>query len=196
MRRMVAPLRMIVNCICDGRHAGLALGLLLGLQHSIPTAAQDAALPNLVFIDAVLATAGQPDRAALAALGAEGYGLVVNLAPPDARNAIADEGALVTQGGASYVSIPVAWQSPLAADFDLFSAVLDAATGRRTLVHCVVNRRASVFTFLYRVVHRREPPAEAYRELAAVWTPEPHWDAFIDDILLRHGIEFEPPAPE
>jgi protein tyrosine phosphatase (PTP) superfamily phosphohydrolase (DUF442 family) len=195
MRRIVALLRMIVNCICDARHAALAL-CLLGLQHASPTAAQDAALPNLVFIDAGLTTAGQPDRAALAALGADGYGLVINLAPPDARNAIADEGALVAQGGASYVSIPVPWQAPRAADFDLFSAVLAAATERRTLVHCVVNRRASVFTFLYRVVHRGEPPVDAYRELAAVWTPEPHWETFIDEILLRHGIDFDPPAPD
>jgi protein tyrosine phosphatase (PTP) superfamily phosphohydrolase (DUF442 family) len=191
---------MIVNCVCAratrARPAYLALVLLLASAAALGQ--PPAALPNFVAVDATLATSGQPDPGQLAALGAQGYRLVVNLAPPDARDAVADEAALVTRGGASYLNIPVSWQAPDPADFDLFSAVLQASGARKTLVHCVVNRRASLFTFLYRVVHEQVPPAEAYAAVTAVWTPEPQWRAFAAAILSRHGVDFalaSEPAP-
>jgi protein tyrosine phosphatase (PTP) superfamily phosphohydrolase (DUF442 family) len=148
-------------------------------------------LPELVEISPSLHTAAQPSAPALDGLAAQGYTLVVNLAPPDAPGAVLDEAQRLTLGGLSYVNIPVAWQQPTTADFALFSAVLHGAGMRKTLVHCALNRRASVFTFLYRVVHENVPPARAYEDVTRVWTPNETWRSFAQEILTQHAIPFD-----
>jgi hypothetical protein len=55
-----------------------------------------------------------------------------------------------------------------------------------------VNKRASVFAFLYRVVHERVAPDEAWKNVAAVWEPEPQWNSFVRMVLKRHNIAFDP----
>lgn len=188
---------MIVNCVCDAVHsatrrraARLALVCCLGLAGTVRPQPADP-LPDLVQISPNLHTAGQPSPTALDGLAAQGYTLVVNLAPPDAPGAVADEAQRLASDGLSYVNIPVAWQQPTAADFALFSAVLDGAGGRKTLVHCALNRRASVFTFLYRVLHEAVPPATAYADVTRVWTPSEQWRSFAQDMLTQHAIAFD-----
>ena len=53
------------------------------------------------------------------------------------------------------MNIPVDWENPQEADFERFSTTLAGAGERRVLVHCQMNMRASMFTFLYRVTHDR-----------------------------------------
>jgi uncharacterized protein (TIGR01244 family) len=158
-------------------------------------AAADAPLAvNFVAVDARLDTAGQPDAAALASLAQRGYQLVINLAPPGNPGAVAEEGKLVGAAGASYVNIPVDWQRPTEADFELFSAVMRGAGERRVLVHCQMNMRASAFTFLYRVIHQHVPPQDAATALRAVWVPREQWATFVADMLRKNGIDYEMPA--
>jgi len=149
---------------------------------------------NFVAVTTRLDTAGQPDAAMLATLAQRGYGLVINLAPPSNPGAVPEEGKLVAAGGATYVNIPVNWQHPTDADFELFSAVMRGAGDRRVLVHCQLNMRASAFTFLYRVVHERVPPQDALTALRAVWLPRDQWAAFVADVLRKNGVDFALPA--
>jgi uncharacterized protein (TIGR01244 family) len=160
--------------------------------------AQTAAKPigvNYVAATERLHTAGQPDAATLATLGEQGFELVINLAPPSNQGAVADEGKLVAEHGATYVNIPVNWQKPTYEDFELFSAVMNGARGRKVLVHCQLNMRASAFTFLYRVIDEHVPPAEAMKALSAVWIPKDQWATFTADVLKRNNIDFELPKP-
>lgn len=203
---------MSVNCVCDRVHRFRALSsvtrragdsrpvgptgalslMLCALGLHVSAAAQPAAdLPEFVEISPILHTAAQPSADLLSDLPARGYTLVVNLAPPEAPGAVADEAQRLTAEGVSYLNIPVAWQQPTAADFDLFSAVLSAARDRKVLVHCALNRRASVFTFLYRVVHENVSPAIAYADVTPVWEPNAQWREFAREILARHGRTFE-----
>jgi protein tyrosine phosphatase (PTP) superfamily phosphohydrolase (DUF442 family) len=150
---------------------------------------------NYVAVTDRLHTAGQPDAATLATLGEQGFELVVNLAPPSNQGAVPEEGKLVAEHGPTYVNIPVSWQKPTLADFDLFSAVMNGARDRKVLVHCQLNMRASAFTFLYRVVHERVAPEEAMKALAPVWIPRDQWATFTADVLARNGIDYTLPAP-
>lgn len=150
---------------------------------------------NYVAATERLHTAGQPDAAMLATLGEQGFELVVNLAPPNNQGAVPEEGKLVAERGPAYVNIPVNWQQPTYEDFELFSAVMNGARDRKTLVHCQLNMRASAFTFLYRVIHEDVPPEEAMKALSAVWIPRDQWATFTADVLARNNIDFELPAP-
>jgi protein tyrosine phosphatase (PTP) superfamily phosphohydrolase (DUF442 family) len=143
-----------------------------------------------------LLTAGQVTPAHVQALADAGVEMVINLAPASAaRNA--DEGFLITQQGMSYVQIPVAWDNPTTADFQLFSAVMNARQNRKTLVHCFANYRASAFTYLHRVINEGVPEAQARKALELVWDEEAFdeakvWRAFIDRQLAIYeatGLE-------
>ena len=174
-----------------------AFALLCVAAVQAATAQNDSDTPlgaNYVAATDRLHTAGQPDEETLASLGDRGFELVVNLAPPTSDGAIADEGKLVAEQGPVYVNIPVDWRRPTYDDFELFSAVMNGARDRKVLVHCQANMRASAFTFLYRVVHERVPPANAFAAVQPVWIPRDQWAEFIALVLDRHGIEFPLPA--
>ncbi|MCY3731555.1 MAG: hypothetical protein OXF98_09455, partial [Rhodospirillaceae bacterium] len=76
---------------------------------------------------------------------------------------------------------------------ELFSGVLNESGNRQVLVHCRLNYRASMFTFLYRVVHERVPAPTAFEAVAQVWEPADHWVTFGQMVLDRHGIDFALP---
>jgi len=124
---------------------------------------------NFVAVSERIHTSGQPSAAQLGGLRDKGYGLVINLAPPTTTGSISDEGMLVARTGISYPNIPVDWHSPRYEDFELFSNVLRQSDSMRVLVHCQVNKRASVFTFLFRVVHDGAAPDRAWENVNAVW---------------------------
>lgn len=167
---------------------------LIIIMPNISNAQEQPLAVNFVKVTDRLDTAGQPDSDHLSSLAEQGYGLVINLAPPASRGSIATEAGLVAGSGITYVNIPVDWQAPKLADFELFSGVMDQAGGRKVLVHCQMNMRASMFTFLYRVVHDTVPPAEAYRYVSQVWIPKDQWLDFGRMVLKKHHIEFDFPA--
>jgi len=148
---------------------------------------------NYVIASERLHTAGQPDMTQLSTVADRGFELVINLAPPTSQNAIATEGQLITSTGASYLNIPVDWENPTYADFELFSGILNQSGDRQVLVHCMLNFRASMFTFLYRVVHEQVLAEEGFKAVTQVWEPEDHWVEFGQMVLDRHGIDFELP---
>jgi protein tyrosine phosphatase (PTP) superfamily phosphohydrolase (DUF442 family) len=162
-----------------------------GSEHAAPMLGA-----NYVAVSERIHTAGQPNAAALASMGDRGFELVINLAPPTTPDAVAEEGRLVAAAGAAYVNIPVSWQQPTAADFDLFSAVMLGARDRKVLVHCQLNMRASAFTFLYRVVHDGVTPEVALEALQQVWVPDDQWAEFVNATLAQHNINFRLPAAE
>ena len=171
---------------------GIALGAMLhAYTPEFFRTASTEPLPNLISVSTRIDTAGQPSEQQLVGLKQAGYDMVINLAPPDALGSIENEGALVTRSGITYVNIPVDWDSPDIDDFHLFSDLLDITEHRRILVHCQVNRRASLFTFLYRVVHEHADVDEEYEKVTLIWSPEPHWLGFANSVMSDHQIEFE-----
>lgn len=142
-------------------------------------------LLNYLPISDTLGTAGQPTADQFIAIRAAGYEVVINLALLTSTNALPNEGALVTAQGMKYVHIPVVWESPERDDLERFFAVMDENRGRKVLVHCALNMRASCFVYLYRVLRLGVPDEVARRDVLAIWEPDDVWRQFVDEMQNR-----------
>ena len=143
---------------------------------------------NARTVDATLVTSGQPTEEQLRAAAAEGFDVVVNLAPHDGENALPDEAGLVRSLRMTYHHLPVAFAEPTARDFAAFEQVMaELPPESRTLVHCAANFRVSAFYGLYAMKHLgwTVEQAEAFR--ASVWDVRdyPVWDAFVSQMQQR-----------
>lgn len=174
--------------------AAIAAAIAAALAFAIPVSAIAATAgepANFVQWRDGLASSGQPDRAWLATVKAKGYGMVVNLAPPQSEGSIETEAAIVGRQGVAYVNIPVDFNRPTLRDFELFSAVLKGATEKNVLVHCQVNMRGSSFVYLYRAIHEGVPGRDVAAKLAGVWVPNTVWRKFIEDTMAHYGKKAE-----
>lgn len=167
--------------------------VMLGLA-AVAARGQPAALvaPNVVEISPRLTTSGQPSAAALANLSAQGYQAVIYLAPPTVGDAVRDEPLIVARQGITFVNLPVRFDRPGEPDFEAFSGLLSALAGRKVLVHCQVNMRASTFVFLHRVLVAKEDPRAAWEAVTRVWSPDGPWKALVRQLLAKHRIDFDP----
>ena len=154
--------------------------------------AAPAAPPNLVVIDPKLVTSGQPSAEWLGTLKAQGYEAVIYLAPPTVGDAVREEPLIVGRQGLIWANLPISFGSPADGDFDAFAGLLQALRGKKVLVHCQVNMRASTLTFLYRTLVEGADPAQAWEAVAKVWTPDGPWKALMLKRLKQKGIAFDP----
>ena len=148
--------------------------------------------PNVVVISPTLVTAGQPTRASLQGLKAEGYKAVIYLAPGDSKDAIPDEAEILKSQGIEFVHVPIPWQAPETKHLAATAEALNRLKGQKVLVHCQMNMRVSAMTFLYRTIYAKEDPATAWMDVKKVWTPKDQWATFIDQELHANNIAFKP----
>jgi protein tyrosine phosphatase (PTP) superfamily phosphohydrolase (DUF442 family) len=184
------------------RHAFRAiLAMLAGAVGFAATSAEPPAAdspvaginaPNVRVINPLLVTAGQPDRASLQRLKAEGYAAVISLAPGNTADAVTDQAEILAAQGVEFVHIPIPWQAPEAKHLDAMAAAMQRLKGKKVLVHCQMNMRASALTFLYRTIYEKEDPARAWADVKPLWTPTNQWADFINRQLRARGIAFEP----
>ena len=167
--------------------AGLTLAFAASTAFAVP-----AAPPNLIVIDAKLTTAGQPSAEWLATLRDQGYEAVIYLAPPNVMSAVRDEPLIVGRQGLIWANLPIKFGSPVDADYASFAALLQALRGKKVLVHCEVNMRASALTFLYRTLVEGTDPNLAWEAVSKVWTPEGPWKTLLVTRLRGQGIAFDP----
>lgn len=138
-------------------------------------------IPQFFQITDSLATAGQPSREQFADIKKAGYELIINLGMLESPGALPDERAVVTNEGMVYVQIPVVFDAPQIEEAARFCDLIAFNAGRKIFVHCVANKRAAVFVFLYRVLCTDVNEAQAQRDLERVWTPDEIWQDFIAD---------------
>lgn len=167
-----------------------SIALLAAL--ALPALAHEGPAPNRVDISAALTTSGQPTRAFLETLRAQGFEVVVYLAPPTVMDAIAEEPKVVGRQGIVFVNIPIDFAKPTAADFEAFTNVMRAFESRKVLVHCQMNFRASSMVFLHRVITLREPAGPAWQAVQKAWVPDGVWKRYIADMLKANRVDFEP----
>jgi protein tyrosine phosphatase (PTP) superfamily phosphohydrolase (DUF442 family) len=132
-----------------------------------------------------LGTSGMPRAEHIPAIREAGFEVVINLALTTSEGAIPHESNLVTREGMAYLQIPVQFQAPSVADFDLFCGLMRACEGRRTFVHCAANKRVSAFVYLYRVLHQGVPEEQARQDMHAIWQPDEVWSRFIAEQMGR-----------
>jgi protein tyrosine phosphatase (PTP) superfamily phosphohydrolase (DUF442 family) len=184
-----------VVAICCRRQALAALAgawLAPALAGQAVPAASSLAAPNVVVIGPDLVTAGQPTAQALATLSMQGFEAVVYLAPASVPDAVKDEPALLSRQGIEFIHIPIPFHAPSVSHLEAVSAALQRLQGRRVLVHCQVNMRASTMVFLHRVIQDRHSPADAWDAVTRVWSPHGPWKRLVLDQLRQHGVAFDP----
>ena len=162
-----------------------------GLFAACPSPAHALNAPNVVIIDRSIVTSGQPTAESLATLRAEGFEAVIYLAPASVADAVKEEPTILARQGIEFVHVPIPFTAPTESHFDAVSAALDRLKGKKILVHCQVNMRASTMVFLYRVLHRKEAPAAAYDAVTQVWTPQGPWKQLAQGLLDKGGVKFE-----
>ena len=163
----------------------LMLGLLLpGLVFS----AELSDIRNYKQYSESFSSAGQPTREQLELVKAAGFERVAYIAFSNSRGAIADEDAIVRELGMDYVQVPVIWDAPTMSDFYAFAGAMQREPGKKTLLHCQANFRASAFAFLYRVLYQDVPVAEAKADMNTIWTPNETWRDLIFAVLEDNGV--------
>ena len=169
----------------------LAILFLLPVMPCIAeTSREDAPLSllNEIQYSSNLTTAGQPSEEQFRVLAEAGFQRVIFLAFTDHKNAVKNEDRVAKSAGLEFVHVPVAWDAPTRDDFDTFAAVMRAT--EKTLVHCEVNFRASVFGFLYQVTYLGTPAEEAWALLTRIWIPNEIWETFIVSVLTDNSIAY------
>jgi protein tyrosine phosphatase (PTP) superfamily phosphohydrolase (DUF442 family) len=147
-------------------------------------------LLNRIDYSPALTTSGQPTEAELRQIASAGYDRVIFLAFSNHPKAVAHEDDIVRNLGLQFIHIPVEWESPSPADFLAFAAVMQTHGSGRTLVHCEVNFRASVFGFLYQVLFARADVDEALSQMQSIWVPNDTWEAFIVRVMSDEGVDY------
>jgi protein tyrosine phosphatase (PTP) superfamily phosphohydrolase (DUF442 family) len=134
-----------------------------------------------------LITGGQPKEEQLKAAAAEGFKIVINLAPINPCYSLDDEEGLVRSLGMTYHHIPVDWEHPQASDFETFEKVMQQLPAEKTLIHCAANFRVTAFYSLYALKHLGWSEAQADEFRASIWQGSnyPVWEMFIQQLKTR-----------
>ena len=141
-----------------------ALMWVLALQACAALAppAPHKALPNQRVIGPQLVTAGQPSRAQLMALKAQGFEAVIHIDAGSTPDSVSDEAQLVAAQAIVYVHVAVDPQALTATNARAISRAIDGFGARRVLVHCEQNMLSSSFVFLNAF-------STATKNLGALW---------------------------
>ena len=131
-----------------------------------------------------IATSGQPTIQQFELIKEAGYQVIINLAMSCSTNAIANEGAIVTDLGLVYVQIPVVWENPTIEDVKLFFSTMQAFIDRRVWVHCAKNMRVSCFIYFWQKYSLKLPEDRARQPMYKIWQPTGVWQELMDRVDL------------
>ncbi|MFL2840428.1 MAG: protein tyrosine phosphatase family protein [Pseudohongiellaceae bacterium] len=161
-----------------------------------------AGITNFLQYSSNFASSGQPTREQFQTIADNGFERIVYIAFTNDQNALSDADQLIKSLGMEYMHVPVSFDSPLPDDFYAFADSIRRNTGKKTLLHCQVNARATAFSFLYRVIYQDVAVAEAKADMNIVWQPNTTWRDFIFEVLAQNGMspdcmdcDWTPPPP-
>lgn len=136
-----------------------------------------------------LSSSGMPTVEQMQKIANAGVEVIINLAPHDVPKAVLREGELANTLGMEYINIPVTWRTPESEALLQFIDAMDRHAGKKILVHCEANYRASAFVMMYRVLRLGWTMQDAIPVMEKMWNPEdfPVWQKFIDDNPANHS---------
>ncbi|MBN1248892.1 MAG: protein tyrosine phosphatase family protein [Anaerolineae bacterium] len=137
-----------------------------------------------------LGTGGQPTLSQFADLRSAGYEIVINLAMPDAHEALVNEGALVAQAGMIYVHLAIPWEAPTRVHVARFFDLMDLYQQDKVFVHCIKNMRVAVLVFAYRVCRLGTPISVAKQALLRIWHPHGAWLNLLANTLADFDLSY------
>ena len=128
----------------------------------------------------MLATAGQPAPDDFEKIRAAGFDAVVNLSTPTARNYVADEARRALDAGLTYAHLPVDCGQLQPVQYEVVRGVLASLAGRRVLLHCAGNVKASAMAHIFRTRELGETASALRDRLRTQDWHEPKWYAYFD----------------
>jgi protein tyrosine phosphatase (PTP) superfamily phosphohydrolase (DUF442 family) len=134
---------------------------------------------NYQLIDQTLTTSGQPSEEQFLLIRDTGFSTVVNLAPHNTENSLADEALSVKQLDLKYIHIPVDFDNPTNQDFEKFVTTINDLKAEKTWLHCAANMRVSAFVYKYRLEILNYDAEKAQADLMKIWQPYGVWKKFI-----------------
>lgn len=164
--------------------------------HSGASAGQSITeLNNFYKYSPLQMSAGQPTEDQIAGFKDAGVEVVINLISSDFPGSIQNEEQLVVDKGAEYFYIPISWKNPSADDVRDFFKVMDKVKGKRVLVHCAFNARASAFVYLYRILRQGHDKKTEMEKMKSIWKKNkgyslsevPHWSTFLDKVIAAEN---------
>lgn len=138
---------------------------------------------NYRALDERLATGGHFVGDGLEQLAAQGLEVVIDLRGETPREQV----EALARHGIRLVSVPVSWQSPQPEEYRQFAAAMDAHRGRKLLVQCAANYRASAMTYLYRVAAAGVPEPQARQDMEAIWQPNATWRRYLSEVAAAEA---------
>ncbi len=170
--------------------ANLATGLAVLLSTSVYAVEEvDPALDEIINFRQYndnFASSGQPTREQFQTIADQGFERIVYIAFTNNPNALVDADQVIKGLGMEYMQVPVAFDKPLPDEFYAFADSMQRNTGKKTLLHCQVNARATAFSFLYRVIYDDVSVVEAKADMNTVWQPNAVWRDFIFEVLAQN----------
>jgi protein tyrosine phosphatase (PTP) superfamily phosphohydrolase (DUF442 family) len=161
-----------------------------------------AEITNFRQYSDTFASAGQPTLEQFQTIADHGFERIVYIAFTNNPNALPDADQVVKGLNMEYMHVPVAFDNPLPDDFYAFADSMRRNTGKKTLLHCQVNARATAFSFLYRVIYEDVAVADAKADMNTVWQPNTVWRDFIFEVLAQNNVspdcedcDWTPPPP-
>lgn len=145
---------------------------------------------NFVRLTPDFGTAGQPAAEQFTLIAEAGYRTVINLAMPEHKDSIDDEGKRVTELGMSYHHLPVPFDAPTASHARQFCRLLQAQEEPPVFVHCIMNYRVSAFMYLYLTRFLGFAPDRARSPVFQHWEPDSKWQAILE--LDAAALGFRP----
>lgn len=133
---------------------------------------------NYLRISEHISTSGQPTEKQFSLVKAAGFEHVINLAPHNVENSLANEAEVLSALGINYLHIPVDFGNPTDADFSEFSGFLKSLENKKVWVHCAANMRVSAFMYRYRCKVLGEQSSSARKDLSEIWEPFGVWKDF------------------
>ena len=115
----------------------------------------------------------------------EGIKLVVNLLPDDSEHARTTEEQELESLGVAYKYIPVEWNNPQLADYDVFEKILNQYSGKKIHVHCAANYRATAFYGVYAYKNLGWSKDQVSKLMDSIWNIQeyPLWVKYVNKLM-------------
>ncbi len=168
----------------------LAFLILASLNISIlwisSSNAEISSTRNFYSYSEQLLTSGQPSEERLKNISKDGVEVVINLVPPSEMVYNENEGKILQSQGVEYIHIPVNWRSPKKVKLDKFLSEMERVKGKKVLIHCWSNARASAFAYAFRVSQSPKSQSKEWDRLRKVWTNVAGYDLDDDQVWQKY----------
>ena len=130
---------------------------------------------NFYQYSETLAAGAQPSDDQFSDLKNDGFEVIINISPVNAKNALNNEAEIVENLKLDYVHFPVDCSNLRPIHYQTFEGIMNGATGKKVFVHCGGNIKSSNLIHMYHVIRAGINEKESLQTLYKIQQPEPKW---------------------